>query len=46
MFEISKEQLQAIANYLATKPFQEVAQLIQMLTQLKPVDAKPEVKAE
>lgn len=41
MFEISKEQLQAIANYLATKPYQEVAQIINMISQLKPVEQKP-----
>jgi len=44
-FEISAELAQKIANYLATKPFAEVAQLIQALSQLKPVQSV-ETKAE
>ncbi len=47
MFEISTDTLQKIANYLATKPFMEVAPLIQLIQQLKPVPspevAKPEL---
>ena len=37
-FEISLETANKIATYLATKPYQEVAQLIALLQQLKPMD--------
>ena len=35
---IPTEVAQAIANYLATKPYQEVHRLIAALTNLKPID--------
>jgi len=37
MYKISQEQLQAIANYLASKPYAEVAVLIQMISNLEPI---------
>lgn len=39
-FEISQELVQAIANYLQTKPFQEVHQLIAALSQLKKIEVE------
>ena len=40
MFEVKQELLQAIINYLQTKPFQEVARFIQELSQLKKTEEK------
>lgn len=37
MYKISQEQLQAIANYLASKPYAEVTGLIQMISNLEPI---------
>lgn len=45
MFEISKELAEKILNYLAEKPFKEVAGMVQELSQIKPV-AKPVEEAE
>ncbi|MDE2363141.1 MAG: hypothetical protein KGM42_10735 [Hyphomicrobiales bacterium] len=36
MFLISAEQGQAIYNYLATKPYNEVVQLVEILKSLQP----------
>lgn len=37
-FSVSKEVLEKIMNYIATKPFNEVAQLIQLAQQdIKPI---------
>lgn len=36
-FSISQEDLQKVANYLASKPWSEVNSLIQILSQVKPV---------
>lgn len=44
MFTIKKETLEKVLNYLATKPFMEVAGMIQELQQAKPVEEKKEEK--
>lgn len=44
--EISQELAQKIINYLASKPFAEVFQLIGEMQQLKPVEVKKEIKKE
>lgn len=36
-FEVSADVLQATVNYLGSKPFAEVSQLIQALSQSKPI---------
>ena len=36
-FQITKELLEKVLNYLATKPYIEVAAFIQELSQCKPV---------
>lgn len=38
MYKINQDQLQAIANYLASKPYSEVAGLIQMISQLEKLE--------
>jgi len=35
-FTLSKELLEAIANYLASKPYNEVAGLLDVIKQIKP----------
>ena len=39
-YTLTQEQLQAILNYLGTRPYIEVAKLISTLSQLKPADPK------
>ena len=48
MFQISEQLLQAIAGYLATKPYKEVAVYLSELNKLQKVVEvkKPEVKKE
>lgn len=41
-YELSHEQLQTIVNYLATKPFAEVFQLMNMLQTLPKTEIKTE----
>lgn len=43
MYQINQEQLQAIANYLASKPYAEVAGLIQMISQLDKIEENEKV---
>ena len=43
MYEIPADLLQAVVNYLAARPFNEVAQFMGALTQLKAVVAEPEL---
>lgn len=43
-FEITKEQLQEIGNYLYVKPMNEVEQLVGMIRNLKEI--KEDVKLE
>ena len=38
-YEITQEQLQAILNYLGSRPYVEVIKLIQILGQLQPAPA-------
>ena len=45
-FEISLDTANKVAQYLATRPYQEVAQLIALLSQLKPIVVPVEAKAE
>ena len=43
MYTIKQNELQAILDYLVTKPYQEVFQLVSLLLQLKPcVDEEKE----
>jgi hypothetical protein len=44
-YVISQELLNGLIQYLATRPYAEVAQAIDALRQLQPVD-KPELKKE
>ena len=39
-YTLTQEQLQALLNYLGTRPYIEVAKLISTLSQLKPADSK------
>ena len=41
MYQIPADLLQAVVNYLATKPYNEVAQFVGALTQLAPI-VKPD----
>lgn len=43
-FEITLEQAEAIAKYLQAKPYVEVANLIEILKALKPIEEKQETK--
>jgi len=43
MFKISEQQVQKVANYLGSKPFNEVIGLIQMLQTLPKDQSKPPV---
>ena len=36
-FEISEDLAQKVLNYLATRPYLEVAELIQQVQQIKPI---------
>lgn len=45
-FIISQELAQELLNYLVTKPFQEVFQLIQKLQQLHRVEEPKEVEGK
>lgn len=42
MFEISAEQIRALLNYLASKPYGEVHEGIHMLQNLKKIEEKIE----
>jgi hypothetical protein len=42
MFEIEKELIEKLANYLATKPWFEVQALLTELQKLKPIQEKKE----
>ena len=47
MYQISDQVLQAIAGYLATKPYKEVAVYLSELNKLQKVEVKkPEIKKE
>ena len=46
MFEVKKETLEKVLNYLARKPFIEVQQLIAELQQAKKIEEKKEKKEE
>lgn len=37
-FEISEDLAQKVLNYLATKPYLEVAELVTQLQQIKPIE--------
>ena len=37
-FEISEELAQKVLNYLATRPYMEVAELITQVQQIKPIE--------
>ena len=45
-YTLTQEQLQAILNYLGTRPYIEVAKLISTLSQLKPADSKKDDSAK
>lgn len=45
-FTIKKETLEKVLNYIATKPFSEVAQMVQELQACKPVEEKKEEKKQ
>lgn len=40
-FFIPQDLLQAVGNYLSTRPYREVAGMVQALESLKPVQEKP-----
>lgn len=44
MYKITTDQLNALANYLANRPYGEVNGLIQMLSSLEKIEEKPELK--
>ena len=44
MLSVKKELIQAILNYLATRPYREVAQLIEELIKSVPEAPKEEIK--
>ena len=37
MYKISQEQLQALANYLVSKPYSEVVGIIEMISKLEKI---------
>lgn len=45
-FKISDQLLQAVANYLASRPYREVAQLITELSKLEKIEKEKEIKKE
>lgn len=44
MFKISVEQLNELAKYLASRPYGEVFQIIQMISSLEKIEEKTELK--
>ena len=44
-FKIKVEIMQAVVNYLVTKPYQESAQLIKIMSELPPLDNGPTVES-
>jgi hypothetical protein len=42
MYNITQEQLEKVVNYLVSKPFVEVFQLVAMLQSLQKVEKVPE----
>jgi hypothetical protein len=44
MLSVKKELVQAILNYLSTRPYREVAQLIEELVKAVPETPKEEIK--
>ena len=43
---ITQEQLQAVLNYLGSRPYEEVIKIIQLLGQLQPAPAESGKKDE
>ena len=43
---IEKEVVQALLNYLGTRPYNEVAQAVAVLAQLKPLENKQGLEKE